>query len=141
MDKTESREQKALNHSGQLKKGDGIGFKILSTLLVMYVLTGILLFGMAFLLYRFQLGETFVTLGVIVVYVASGFVGGLLLRRRLKSPCGFLGLLIGTVYFMVLFLGSVILGHGLPQEMIRMAAVWIMCACSGMLGGMISGRH
>ena len=114
--------------------------KILSTLLVMYVLTGILLFIMAFLLYQFHLGETFVSLGIVVVYVVSGFAGGLVLRHRLKAPCGFLGLLLGTIYFLILFAGSVILNHGLPQDMLRMLAVWIMCARAGMLGGMLSGR-
>lgn len=114
--------------------------KILSTLLVMYVLTGVLLFAMAFLLYKFQLGEDFVSLGIIVVYVVSGFVGGFVLRHRLKMTCGFLGLLLGSVYFFILFIGSAILNHGLPQDMLRMLAVWIMCACAGMLGGMISRR-
>ncbi len=119
---------------------DGVVFKILSTLLIMYVLTGLMLFGMAFLLYRFQLGEDFVSMGIILVYVVSGFAGGKIMGVRLRMPCGFFGLLLGTIYFLVLFIGSAILSHGLPQDMLRMVAVWIMCACAGMLGGMLT-RH
>lgn len=141
MDKTGRRNQEFYSDSVQVHKGDGIVFKILSTLLIMYVITGLLLFGMAFLLYKFQLGEAFVSMGIIVVYVLSGFVGGVVMGIRMKVPCGFWGLLLGTVYFLILFVGSAILNHGMPQDILRMLAVWIMCACGGMLGGMISGRR
>lgn len=114
--------------------------KLLSTLLIMYILTGLLLLVMAFLLYKFQLGESFVSVGIVVVYVVAGFVGGRILGARLKTPCGLWGLILGSVYFCILFLGSAILGHGLPEDGLRMLAVWIMCGCAGMLGGMLVPR-
>ena len=116
---------------------EGIGFKLLSTLLFMYVLTGLLLLGMAFLLYKFKLDENFVMIGIMAVYIVSGFFGGCVMRKRLKTGCAFLGLLLGTLYFFVLFFGSAILNHGMPQEILRLVAVWIMCGCAGMLGGML----
>lgn len=115
----------------------GVGFKMLSTLLFMYVLTGILLFVMAFLLYKFKLQESFVTIGIIVVYVVAGFAGGLMIKRRMRQSVAFIGLLLGTIYFFVLFVGSMILNHGMPQDMLRMIAVWIMSGCGGMLGAML----
>lgn len=114
--------------------------KLLSTLLIMYILTGLLLLVMAFLLYKFQLGESFVSVGIVVVYVVAGFVGGRILGARLKAPCGLWGLILGSIYFCILFLGSAILGHGLPEDGLRMLAVWIMCGCGGMLGGMLVRR-
>ena len=137
MDKVDEREQKLFSNESKIQKTDGLGFWILSALLMMYVLTGVLLFVMAFLLYKFQLEETFVTIGIIVAYVGSSFCGGVLMGKRLKASCGFLGLLLGTLYFLILFVGSVILNHGLPEDVIRMVAIWIMCGCSSMLGAML----
>lgn len=138
MDKMEMRRQILRRETVREQKMEGVGFKMLSTLLFMYVLTGLLLFGMAFLLYKFKLNENFVMIGIIVVYIVAGFSGGCMLRKRLKVNCAFLGLLLGTLYFLVLFLGSAILNHGMPQEVLRLVAVWIMCGCAGMLGGMLS---
>lgn len=140
MDKIEMRRQNLRRTVTEEQKIEGVGFKILSTLLFMYVITGLLLFGMAFLLYKFRLEENFVMIGIIVVYIVSGFAGGCLLRKRMKVGCGFLGLLLGTLYFLVLFIGSAILNHGMPQDILRLVAVWIMCGCAGMLGAMLSRR-
>ena len=140
MDKMEMRRREFNRENIREKSTDGIGFKVLSTLLFMYVLTGLLLFAMAFLLYKFKLDETFVMVGIIVVYIVSGFLGGCMMRIRLKSSCAFLGLLLGTLYFFVLFIGSAILNHGMPSEILRLIAVWIMCGCGGMLGGMLGRR-
>lgn len=141
MDKMDQREQKFrenMQDTSQKTSGnEGILLRFLSSLLAMYILTGILLFVMALLLYRLQLSEAFVTIGVMVSYVVSSFFGGLLLGWRMKATCAFLGLLIGCAYFLVLFVGSVILNHGLPADLLRMAAVWMMCGCGGMLGGML----
>ncbi len=115
----------------------GMGVCILGTLLFMYVLTGILLFAMAFLLYKFKLHENFVMIGIIVVYVVAGFAGGWMIQKRLGRPCAFAGLLLGLVYFLILFFGSAFLNHGFPEDMFRMAAVMVMCSCASMLGSML----
>lgn len=122
------------------EKREGLGFKLISTLLAMYVITGILLFVLAFLLYRFQLEEQFVQFGILAVYMVTGFVGGSLMEIRTRRSCGFCGLLLGSLYFLVLFIGSYLLNHGMPEEEMRFVAVWILCGCAGMLGGMIRWR-
>lgn len=119
----------------------GLGFRVLSTLLFMYVLTGLLLFVMAFLLYKFKLQENFVMIGIVAVYVVSGFFGGCMIKRRIKQPCAFIGLFLGSVYFLVLFLGSAILNHGFPEDMMRMLATWAMCGCASMLGAMLGSNQ
>ena len=48
-----------------------IVLKVLSTLLVMYILTGAALFLLAFLLYKMELTENIVTIGIMVIYVVS----------------------------------------------------------------------
>lgn len=118
----------------------GMGLWILGTLLFMYVVTGLLLFLMAVLLYKFNLRENFVTIGIIFAYVLPGFLGGLMIRRGRKQNCAFFGLLIGSIYFLVLISGSALLNHGFSEELPKLLAVWIMCGCGGMAGAMI-GRE
>lgn len=117
---------------------EGKGLKILSTLLFMYVLTGVMLLGLAVLLYKFQLKETFISAGIIAVYIITGLVGGLMIGKRMGRRKFLWGLFAGTVYFLILFAGSAAMNHGVPENMVHMGTVWIMCACAGMIGGMLS---
>lgn len=116
---------------------NGKGLKMLGTLLLMYVLTGILLLILALLLYKFQLNEKFVSAGIIGVYIFTGLAGGLVIGKRTEKRKFLWGLVIGTIYFLILFAGSVAMNHGLPENMNRMALVWIMCGGAGMIGGML----
>ena len=63
----------------QAEGNNKIVLKILSTLLVMYILTGAALFLLAFLLYKMELTENIVTIGIMVIYVVSGLVGGIII--------------------------------------------------------------
>ena len=57
---------------------------ILKSLLAAYLVTGILLVLLTFLLYQFELDEQKVTAGIVVIYVVSTFVGGLILGKLTK---------------------------------------------------------
>lgn len=116
---------------------EGKGLKILGTLLLMYVLTGILLLILALLLYKFQLNEKFVSAGIIGVYIFAGLIGGLVIGQRMGRRKFLWGLATGTIYFLILFAGSVAMNHGLPENISRMALVWVMCGGAGMIGGML----
>lgn len=51
-------------------------------LMFMYIVTGLGLILMAFLMEKFQLNGTFVEVGVMVIYVVSGIAGGLIAGKR-----------------------------------------------------------
>ena len=72
-----------------------IVLKVLSTLLVMYILTGAALFLLAFLLYKMELTENIVTIGIMVIYVVSGLLGGIIIGKRMKTRRFLWGILIG----------------------------------------------
>ena len=55
-----------------------IVLKIMSTLLIMYILTGAALFLLAFLLYKMELTENIVTIGIMAIYVVRDFLEGIL---------------------------------------------------------------
>lgn len=82
-----------------------IVLKVLSTLLVMYILTGAALFLLAFLLYKMELTENIVTIGIMVIYVVSGLLGGIIIGKRMKTRRFLWGILIGGAYFVVLLIG------------------------------------
>ena len=63
MDKTNTRKNKPL--------------VIISTLLIMYVITGLALLALALLLFKMQLSENIVSISIMVIYIISCLIGGL----------------------------------------------------------------
>lgn len=109
---------------------------VLKILLFMYAITGILLVALTILLMKFQLEENVVNMGIIVIYVISGFLGGLLAGKRMKNRKFLWGMVSGAAYFLVLMVGSVIFHRGLDMETGRFITSMILCVASGMIGGM-----
>lgn len=111
---------------------------VLKALLASYVVTGVLLLLLTFLLYQFELDEQKVTAGIVVIYVVSTFVGGFVLGKLTKVRKFAWGLVIGISYFMLLFLISLGLYRGIDGEWIQILTTFFMCAGGGMFGGMLS---
>ena len=75
-----------------------IVLKVLSTLLIMYILTGVALFVLAFLLYKMELTENIVTIGITAIYVVSGLLGGIIIGKRMKTRRFLWGIIMGAAY-------------------------------------------
>lgn len=116
----------------------GIIRSVIRSLLVSYVLSGILLALLALALYRLQLPESQVNPMVFVIYFASCLLGGILAGKSLRQRRFFWGLLSGLAYFLVLFIVSWAMNQGNNLDLERSAAVLGVCAAGGMMGGMIS---
>ena len=78
-------------------------------LLVMYILTGILLFILAAVLYKMELSEAAVNISIIISYIVVGFVGGFIIGKNKKSRKYLWGAVMGLLYFAVLLIVSLIL--------------------------------
>ena len=121
------------------KQGEGgSSLSMLKILLAMYLVTGALLLALAMMLYKMQLSESAVSIGIVVIYVASGFLGGFLSGKVMKSRKFLWGMAIGCCYFLILVAGSVIFQKGFHMEVSRFATTLILCMGSGMIGGMAS---
>ena len=96
-----------------------IVLKVLSTLLIMYILTGVALFVLAFLLYKMELTENIVTIGITAIYVVSGLLGGIIIGKRMKTRRFLWGIIMGAAYFLVLLIGSALLNRGLTSDMLH----------------------
>ena len=112
--------------------------QILKALLASYLVTGLLLFVLTLFLYKFEWDEQMVTAGIIVIYVLSTFVGGFILGK-LKRVRKFLwGLIIGVLYFVLLFLISFGVYRSFDGNGTNVITALLLCAGGGMLGGMLA---
>lgn len=114
------------------------GLSILKILLLMYMITGILLVILAGLLYKLQLSESVVSAGVVIIYVVSGFLGGFVAGKIMKTRKFLWGMVLGGCYFLILVVGSIAFQHGIGMEISRFFTTFVLCIASGMIGGMAS---
>lgn len=110
----------------------------LKTLLISYVLTVLLLGGLAFLMYRAKLGAAEAGWGVTVIYLFACAVGGFLTGRRVGNRRLFWGLLSGGLYFVVLLFLSLWMGNGLQGEIRQIVTVLATCLAGSAVGAFIS---
>lgn len=112
------------------------------TLIVMYVISGMLLLLLALLLYNLELSEATIKIGVIAIYIISGFAGGFLIGKQMKDKKYLWGLFAGGIYFLLLFVLSLLVKQGMGEilafDAVRILTTLVLCAVSGMAGGMIS---
>ena len=111
---------------------------ILKSLIISYIITGIILLIVAFLLFKFELNESKVSIGIILAYLVSCFSGGWLTGKGSGSRKFMWGLVVGFAYFAVLLLISLIAKHGIQTAPTQLATTLALCLGGGMLGGMLS---
>lgn len=111
---------------------------ILKCLLISYLLTTGFLLLLALMLYRFGLSEKIVSICIIVIYIIVTFFAGFWAGRREGSRKFLWGLLMGSLYFLILILVSLAVNHGFSSLGGNFFTVLLLCTGSGMLGGMVS---
>lgn len=111
---------------------------IFASVFVMFIISGLLLLLLAMLLYKMELTESVVKIGVVVIYVISGLVGGIIMGKVMREQKYLWGLAAGVLYFVILFVVSIAVKGGLDIDMAKVVTTLILCAASGMAGGMVS---
>lgn len=112
--------------------------RVMKALLVSYMVTGLLLLLIAGLLYKFQLDEGKIQIGIIVTYILSCFVGGFLAGKMMKSRQFLWGVLLGLLYFLIMTLVSIAVNRELQGTSSGFITSFLLCMGGGMLGGMLS---
>ena len=119
------------------KRGEKIMW-MLKSLLASYIVTGLLLLGLTFLVYKFELDEQVVVAGIVAIYVVSTFMGGYIIGKLTGAKKYIWGMIVGAVYFALLFFIS----YGVYREFntngISSITTAILCIGGGTLGGMLS---
>ena len=115
---------------------------LMLTILFMYAVSASLLFLLAFLLYQMELTKEVVKIGIIVIYIVSGFAGGFFAGKQMKDRKYIWGLLAGGMYYVILVVFSLLAKQGMGEnaavEPMRMLITLMLCTVSGMAGGMLS---
>lgn len=112
--------------------------RLIKSLLAAYIVTGILLLLLALLLYKLQLSESVVNIGIIAIYVAACFLGGFLEGKMMKTRKFLWGGAFGLLYFAVLAIISLAVGQGFSGSSSHFVTTLILCMAGGTLGGMVS---
>ena len=107
---------------------NGIVKPMLRSLLISYVLSGLLLGALAFALYKLRLKEGQVNLMVYLVYLAACLAGGAAAGKRLRQRRFFWGLLSGLFYFLILFAVSWAMNPWSALDTERSVTVMAVCA-------------
>ena len=112
-------------------------FLVVKVLFAMYIVTGLILLLLTALLYKFDIGENVINLGVIAVYIISGFLGGFILGKVKKTRTFLWGMVIGGLYCLILCAASVLFEKGLGNDAGHFVTTFVLCVASGMAGGML----
>ena len=113
---------------------------ILKKLLFAYIVTAVLLMILSFALYKMQLQEGTVRIGIVVIYAVSCFLAGFITGKTEVKRQFLWGLLIGVLYFVVLLIITLLVMHSVQDILGKGLTTFLVCAGSGMLGGMLSSK-
>jgi putative membrane protein (TIGR04086 family) len=111
---------------------------VLKSLLFAYGITGVFLLLLAFLLFKFDIGEGPVTAGIIAVYVLSCLLGGFMAGRMVRKDKYLWGILVGLFYFLLLAAASFGVQGKWDMTVQHAVTTFFMCLGGGALGGMLS---
>ena len=119
------------------KKGVKIMW-MLKSLLASYIVTGILLLVLTFLVYKLKLSEKVVVGGIVGIYVLSNFIGGFIIGKLTGVKKYLWGMLLGSLYFVLLILISYGVYREFQSNGVSIITMIILCLGGGTLGGMLS---
>lgn len=108
------------------------------SLLLSYMLSGLMVLGLAYALYKLKLPEQQTNMAVLSIYCTACLIGGLISGKAAESHRFFWGLLLGILYFAVLSFISFVLSCGELPELSDSMSILACCSAGGMIGGMIS---
>ncbi len=111
---------------------------ILKKLLFAYIVTAVMLLILSFALYKLQLQEETVKIGIMVIYAVSCFLAGFIAGKTEVKRQFLWGLLVGILYFLVLLVISLLIKQDFQIVLGKGVTTLLICAGSGMLGGMFS---
>ncbi|MBE5963967.1 MAG: TIGR04086 family membrane protein [Lachnospira sp.] len=107
-------------------------------LILGYILTVVMLLILAFLLYKMQLSQGQIKIGIVVIYVLSTLVCGFIMAKLRKNKRVMWGFVMGLIYFMVLMIVSFVMNRGFNSDVTNIFAILASCVGGGIFGAIIS---
>ena len=113
------------------------GIGLLKALLVSYVVTVVFLLLLALGLYKFQISETIVTMGIMTTYGVSNLIGGRIFAGNIGKRRILCGVILSIAYLLILIGTSLIMNKGIIEGGGLVKAV-IISIIGGIAGGFVS---
>ena len=113
-------------------------FSIFKSLIIAYIVTGVLLLFAALLMQKIGLKDNQVWLFVILIYGVSNIVSGFIFGKMRKNRRLLNGIIIGVAYFAMLVLISAIINKGFENELGKNIISLVVCILGGAIGGIMS---
>ncbi|MDF2821791.1 MAG: hypothetical protein K0R15_2232 [Clostridiales bacterium] len=104
---------------------------------ISYIITIAMLLILAFLMFKYDMTERNVNIGIIATYILSNLVLGFSVGKRIRKNSWLWGAVGGLIYFVILIIIGFIVNRqfmGLGESVTNI----LICCASGMLGGMFS---
>ncbi|NLL01153.1 MAG: TIGR04086 family membrane protein [Clostridiales bacterium] len=111
---------------------------ILEALVFSYIITGLLLLIISFLMLKLELSSVVISAVINFIYIASAFTGGFFIGKKAEQKKFIWGLFVGVIYFIILMLVSLMMNRAGTLPLGSLFTVFIITGLSGMLGGMVS---
>lgn len=108
------------------------------SVLISYLVTFFLLLLISFLLLQTGMSSSVIGIAVVVTYVISVFSGGFYMGKHVEQKRYLWGLIAALLYFLVYILISLMVKGDSPIQFIDYVKTFVIVACAGMLGGMLS---
>ncbi|MBQ2744253.1 MAG: TIGR04086 family membrane protein [Lachnospiraceae bacterium] len=112
--------------------------QVVKATIAVAIVTVILLLIMAFMLFKFNLSDGFIMVGIYITYVVSCFVGGLIIGKVRGEKKYLWGMIVGLVFFVTLSLISLIVTGELYGSGMKAIGALVACVLGGAVGGMIA---
>lgn len=103
-----------------------------------YVVTGVALAILAFLVLKMELAESVVNIAIVVIYVVASFIGGFKTGKKVKEKKFVWGLVLGVLYIVVIYLVSIVISRNFNLTSASSFTAFFLCVGGGLLGGMLS---
>lgn len=103
--------------------------RLVKALMLSYFLTMLMLLGLSFGLYKFDLSEKTVRIGILAVYIISTFAGGFAMGKMGKTRKFLRGFMLGMLYFLLLLAISAGIYRSVQGGM-QMMIAWILCGAA-----------
>ena len=124
--------------SAKLGENSARWLLLAKVLLAQYVVTGLVIVILSFVLLKWQASENIIQLAIIAIYVVATMFGGWLTGKKMENRRFMWGLAVGCIYFLLLTMISLMTGGDSIQVGNSFWTTLVLCAGGGMLGGMFS---
>ena len=107
-------------------------------LILSCIVTTVILLILAFVMLKLQPENGMIEIGILVTYAVSCFLGGWYCGRRMEKRKFLWGMLLGVLYFLLLFLISGMGDRAIQSGIAQGLGALALCAGGGMFGGMLA---